>query len=281
MNSKFLVLATSEITQRLKLNESDKQTLIDTLYVLLSNFEVTEKEKAPSSFSDMIDVYLKDMEFNNFSPRTIKNRGYILHKLDRFLQKKIEDITVFDLRSYIVHLQENNIKARTINSYVSQIKAFFAWLHEEEYTDKNIGNRVKKIKEPKRLKKPLTTIELEELRNGCKDDLERAIVEFLYSTGLRVSEVVELNLSDLDFDKKTIYIVGKGDKERKVLFSDKAKYYLEKYIKARADKNINSDALFCANRKPYGRLGVRAIEKRLKKIKDRQLMKVEVTPHVL
>lgn len=103
----------------------------------------------------------------------------------------------------------------------------------------------------------------------------------MYSTGMRVSEIVELNISDLDFDKKTIFIVGKGDKERKVLFSDKSKYYLEKYIKARADKNINSDALFCANRKPYGRLGVRAIEKRLKKIKDRQLMKVEVTPHTL
>lgn len=281
MNSKFLVLATAEITNKLNLNETDKQTLINTLYTLLSNFEVTEKEKAPGSFSDMIDSYLKDMEFNNFSPKTIKNRGYILHKLDKFLQKKIEDITVFDLRSYVVHLQENNIKARTINGYIAQIKAFFAWLHEEEYIEKNTGKRVKKIKEPKRIKKPLSTIELEELRNGCKDDLERAMVEFLYSTGMRISEVVSLNVSDLNFEKKNIYIVGKGDKERTVLFSDRTKYYLEKYLKTRIDKNIDSEALFCANRKPYNRLGARAIEKRLKNIKDRQFIKAEVTPHTL
>ena len=63
MNSKFLVVATAEITNKLNLNETDKQTLINTLYTLLSNFEVTEKEKAPGSFSDMIDSYLKDMEF--------------------------------------------------------------------------------------------------------------------------------------------------------------------------------------------------------------------------
>lgn len=281
MNSKFLVLATAEITNKLNLNETDKQTLINTLYTLLSNFEVTEKEKAPGSFSDMIDSYLKDMEFNNFSERTIKNRGYLLRKFDRFLQKEITDVTVFDLKTYVVHLQERKIAPKTINGYIAQIKAFFTWLHEEEYTDKNIGNRVKKIKEPKRLKKPLTTIELEELRNGCKDDLERALVEFLYSTGMRISEVVSLNVSDLNFDKKSIYIIGKGDKERNILFSDRAKYYLEKYLKFRRDKNIDSEALFCANRKPYGRLGARAIEKRLKNIKDRQLIKAEVTPHVL
>lgn len=281
MNSKFLVLATAEITNKLNLNETDKQTLINTLYTLLSNFEVTEKERNIGSFSDAIDMYLKDMEFNNFSERTIKNRGYLLRKFDRFVQKEITDVSVFDLKAYIVHLQENNIKARTINSYVSQIKAFFAWLHEEEYTDKNIGNRVKKIKEPKRIKKPLTTIELEELRNGCKDDLERAMVEFLYSTGMRISEVVNLNISDLNFDKKNIYIVGKGDKERTVLFSDRTKYYLEKYLKTRAERGINSEALFCANRKPYNRLGARAIEKRLKNIKERQFIKAEVTPHVL
>lgn len=281
MNSKFLVLATTEITNKLNLNESDKQTLINTLCTLLSNFEVTEKEKNIGSFSDAIDMYLKDMEFNNFSERTIKNRGYLLRKFDRFLQKEITDVTVFDLKAYVVHLQERKIAPKTINGYIAQIKAFFTWLHEEEYTDKNIGNRVKKIKEPKRIKKPLTTIELEELRNGCKDDLERALVEFLYSTGMRISEVVSLNVSDLNFDKKNIYIVGKGDKERNILFSDRAKYYLEKYLKFRTEKGIESEALFCANRKPYGRLGARAIEKRLKNIKDRQLIKAEVTPHVL
>lgn len=255
--------------------------MINTLYTLLANFEVTEKEKNIGSFSDAIDMYLKDMEFNNFSERTIKNRGYLLRKFDRFVQKEITDVSVFDLKAYIVHLQENKISPKTINGYIAQIKAFFTWLHEEEYTDKNIGNRVKKIKEPKRLKKPLTTIELEELRNGCKDDLERAMVEFLYSTGMRISEVVSLNVSDLNFDKKSIYIIGKGDKERNILFSDRAKYYLEKYLKFRTEKGIESEALFCANRKPYGRLGTRAIEKRLKNIKERQLIKAEVTPHVL
>lgn len=251
--------------------------MINTLYTLLANFEVTEKEKNIGSFSDAIDMYLKDMEFNNFSERTIKNRGYLLRKFDRFVQKEITDVSVFDLKAYVVHLQETNIKARTINGYIAQIKAFFAWLHEEEYINKDIGKRVKKIKEPKRIKKPLTTIELEELRNGCKDDLERALVEFLYSTGMRISEVVSLNVSDLNFDKKNIYIVGKGNKERSVIFSDISKYYLQKYLNERKD---NNPALFVSSKRPYSRLGKRGIEKIFERIK-KKLGLSELYPHLL
>lgn len=281
MNNSFIVLATTEISNSLKLDEENKQILINTLYTLLANFEITKKEKTIGNFSSVIDIYLKDMQFNNFSKNTIKNREYLLRKLDRFLEKDITDISVFDLKAYISHLQDNNIAIRTINGYISQIKSFFTWLYEEEYIEKNISKRIKKLKEPKRIKKPLTTIELEDLRNGCKDDLERALVEFLYSTGMRISEVVSLNISDLDFDKKSIYIVGKGDKERHVLFSDRSKYYLEKYLQARKEKGIESEALFCANRKPFTRLGTRAIQKRLKCIRNKQLIKSEVTPHTL
>lgn len=281
MNNNFIVLATTEITKNLNLDESNKQVLINTLYALLRDFNVTKKTESIGNFSDAIDLYLRDMEFNNLSEKTIKNRGYLLHKLDNFLKKDICNITVFDLRAYIVDLQENKIAAKTINSYISQIKAFFTWLYEEEYIDKNIARKIKKIKEPKRIKKPLSAIQLEELRDGCKDDLERALVEFLYSTGMRISELVSLNISDLDFDKKNIYLIGKGDKERNILFSDRAKYYLEKYLKSRTEKGIESEALFCSSRKPFGRLKDRAIQKRLKNIKDRQLIKADVTPHTL
>lgn len=281
-NDRFVNEALVKITKNLDLDDSKLNILLNTLYDCVRDYNIYFTNRANGSFEDYLDLYSQSMQFLNLSANTIKNYIYTLKQLDIFTNKSVQDINIFDLRLFISHKKETEkVKINTLNNIINKIKSFFGFLFDEGYIESNPSTKLRKIKEPKRIKKALSTIELEELRNGCKDDLERALVEFLYSTGMRISEVVKLNLSDLNYNNKSIYVVGKGDKERNVLFSDKAKYYLDKYLKFRRDKNIDSEALFCANRKPFSRLGARAIQQRLKKIKDRQLIKAEVTPHTL
>lgn len=96
------------------------------------------------------------------------------------------------------------------------------------------------------------------------------------SSGIRVSELVNLNISDIDFDKNRINIIGKGDKERVVMFSDKAKYYICKYLN---NRNDNNKALFISVRKPHSRIGKRRVEKIISDIKLNSNIDKKVTPH--
>ena len=113
----------------------------------------------------------------------------------------------------------------------------------------------------------------------CDNIRDRALFELMFATGCRLSEIQKMNISDIDFITKSIKVLGKGNKERIVYFNDKAKLYLNKYLKTRMD---NSDALFVGKRKPYKRIGNRAIENIIKKIKDNSdINRSEVCPHLL
>lgn len=103
-------------------------------------------------------------------------------------------------------------------------------------------------------------------------------MEFAFATGMRVSEIKNTNISDLDIANNRIITIGKGDKEREVYFSDKTKFYLDRYLKTRTDDN---KALFVTLKKPYARLSTRTIEKIISDIKIKAGIDAKVTPHVL
>ncbi len=170
-----------------------------------------------------------------------------------------------------------NMKATSVNGQISILKSFFGWLHDEEYIPKNPAKKLKQTKEPKRLRHAMTEEEVELLRQASKTDREKALVEFLISTGCRLSEVVGVNKDDLNWHEMSLNVIGKGNKERKVYFSTKAKILLKKYLLTRKDDN---EALFVTSKRPHGRLGGRSVQREIKKIANRAGLNKSVYPHL-
>ncbi|MCI8829357.1 MAG: tyrosine-type recombinase/integrase, partial [Lachnospiraceae bacterium] len=109
--------------------------------------------------------------------------------------------------------------------------------------------------------------EMEALRTGCSTIRDRALVEFLYSTGVRVSELVALNVGDIEMGKQELIVYGKGSKERKTYLTDSAKFYLRRYLQTRSgEDNLQSRPLFVTSGSPHERLSVPGIQYMLRNL---------------
>jgi len=276
-NEKFITKCVCEINKVLDMPIIEQQQILDIMYKCTSNYDIYEIEEEESSFIELVNLYLQTKRIEGLAHDTLKNRYYVLRELDNYINKSYSKITIADLRMYILHKQEK-LKVTSVNGIITQIKTFFAWLVDEDYIEKNPAKKLKKSKEPIRLVKSLNTVNLEKLRINCTKDRDRAIVEFAFATGMRVSEIKEVNIKDLDMSNNCVITIGKGDKERKTYFSDKTKFYLERYFKTRTD---NNKALFVSVRKPYERLSSRAMQDIIFKIKKKAGIEAKVTPHVL
>ena len=178
---------------------------------------------------------------------------------------------------YILYKQ-STCKTNSLNSIIICIKSFFKFLCEEDYLDNDPSRKLKKIKQEKRLKKSLNEITFEQIRLSCSNIRDRALLEFLYSTGVRVSELISINKDDLNYESNTLRVIGKGNKERVVIFSDITKFYLNKYLSSRSDDN---PALFVSVKKPYKRLSQRGVQKIFDRIKKDLNLSVDFTPHII
>jgi integrase/recombinase XerD len=141
-----------------------------------------------------------------------------------------------DLRMFLSQ-RCKGMKSSSINAQISILKSFFGWLQMEEYIPKNPTLILKQTKEPKRVRRAMTDEEVELLKQACITEREKALIEFLISTGCRLSEVVKINKEDINWHEMSLFVIGKGDKERKVYFNIKAKILLKKYLESRNDCN--------------------------------------------
>ncbi len=240
------------------------------------NIEPTETALTVSDIEEKMQIYLASKKLDGISKNTLKNYRYQLVIFASHLRKPLSAITTMDLRMYLA-ARCKNMKASSVNGQISVLKSFFGWLNEEEYILKNPAKKLKQTKEPKRVRKPMSDEEIELLRQACQKDREKALIEFLISTGCRLSEVVGVNKENVNWYERSLYVVGKGDKERKVYFNVKTKILLQKYIKNRKDAN---PALFVASKYPYNRLGGRSIEREVSKIAQRAGFNKSVYPHL-
>lgn len=261
----------------------NQNELRNILTEVLNNYEITAKEKGliASDIPDRAMMYLAIKKLDGLSAKTLYNYKLHLEKMSGYIVKPVRLITTNDLRIYLAQLTKaSNIKQTTLSTEISILKSFFSWLANEEIIPKDPMKKIKAPKIPIRLRNALNVEELERLRDACKTTRERALLEFIYSTGCRVSEVSDVNLSDINWNIKSLKVIGKGSKERAVYFSDKAKLYIEKYLKSRKDK-LNNPALFICSKKPYNRLGTRSIEKEINKIATAANFDKSVFPHLL
>lgn len=153
--------------------------------------------------------------------------------------------------------------------------SFFGWMCIKGYIKSNPASGLETIKSETKIKKPFADEELERLKISCNNCRDIAIIDFLYSTGIRVSELVALNITDVDFLNKSVIVYGKGAKERETYLTATSCMYLKTYINNRTDKNA---ALFVSLRSPNNRLTVAGIGNILKRIGKTAEIK-DVHPH--
>lgn len=259
-------------------NEFGDQEFATELVKVIQDFECKEiiKEEVDSDILLHLEYYLDAKKFDGITQGTLDNYERAIKKLaEAFPNRKVSDISLDDLRSYIMRLPGIK-KATSRNTVTSQIKSFFAWLKYEDYIHKDPSLKLKLMKVPKRLRTGLSITELEKVRIACVTKRERALVELLFATGCRISEIAALNRDDLNMSDFTINVIGKGNQEHTVCFNEKATLYLKYYLDERTDDN---PALFVSERKPYQRLKRRALGLIVTKIYERTDLDEGLYPH--
>jgi integrase/recombinase XerD len=265
-----------------ELPEIEPHKLRPILDMVLYNYEVTPAVKAlvlRSNVKDYATLYMASKKVEGLSAITLKNYGYRLRRFMCFIAKNVEDINAMDIRMYLANYQRHTgCRNTTLESEIAGLKSFFGWLEDEEYIVKSPMRKIKAPKTEKRLREALTPEELELLRDACNTLRERALVEFFYTTGCRLDEVVKVNKPDINWQNLSLNVVGKGNKEREVFISDKAKVHVRKYLLSRMD---DCNSLFVTERQPIRKLGRRSIEREFEALGKAAGISKQVSPHVM
>ena len=235
--------------------------------------------KKKSDLKKRISYYLGAKRIDGLSPRTLANYKYTLDMFSERVNKSVSKITADDIRGYISYLSEaRGLRETSLQTHISVLRAFFSWLLMEERIKKNPMLKIRSLKlDKKNARQALSVEELERLRDACKGYREKALVEFLVSTGCRLSEVAQLNVADLDFNNRSVTVTGKGNKERPVYFSIRARLMLQEYIKERK----GGEGLFVSSKTPYLPLKPRAIQRIIHGLSVRAGLDARVHPHLL
>ncbi len=223
-------------------------------------------------------LFITTKKLEGLSPRTLKSYTLHLTRFSKIMQKRLEDITVIDIRRYLAQYSNSGVKNSTLNTEMTILRSFFSWLEAEDYIIKSPMRKIKPTKKEKRIRKALTPEEMEVLRMACSTKREKAMVEFFYSTGCRLDEVYKLNKQDIDWNRGLVNVIGKGDKERTVFLNARAKVHLWNYIESRLDK---CEALFVGSKLPFERLGHRGYQRIFNELGERAGITKSVHPHLM
>lgn len=244
--------------------------------VIIRNFAENEAEKKEISNTDFLKMFLDAKRIEGCSDRTIHYYKTTVEHLISQVETGVRKITTEEIREYLSNYQKrNNCTNVTIDNVRRNISSFFSWLEEEDYILKSPMKRIHKIKTKTVVKNTISDEGIEKLRDNCKEKRDLAIIDLLYSTGIRVGELVNLNIDDINLDGRECIVYGKGDKERRVYFDAKAKVHLKEYIEERQDEN---EALFVTLDAPHDRLKISGVEIRLRKL-GRELELDKIHPH--
>lgn len=210
---------------------------------------------------------------------TILQYGHELKNLLLYAGVSVRDIKEKHINGYLAMGKiQKKWKDKTFNSKVRSLRAFFKWAYEYDIITNDPMKRIKETKEEHRMGSVLTPEQREIYRCCCKNERELALVDLLYSSGGRVSEIMQLNRNSIDLTNRRVVIYGKGRKEREIYFSAQAKVHIEGYLSIRKDDN---PALFVSTKKPHNRLTIAGIQYILKAIqkRDARLKGLQISPH--
>lgn len=253
------------ITQMKKLQE-----------VILKVFAEEDADKVEIPNEEFLKMFLDAKKIEGCSERTLQYYKVTVEHLLSQTEVAVRKITTEEIRAYLAEYQKNSQCTNvTIDNIRRNISSFFSWLEEEDYILKSPMKRIHKIKTKTVVKSVISDEGIEKLRDSCTEIRDLAIIDLLYSTGIRVGELVNLNIDDIDLEGRECVVYGKGDKERRVYFDAKAKVHLKEYIEKRNDSN---SALFVTLDAPHDRLKISGVEIRLRQL-GRQLDLERIHPH--
>lgn len=251
--------------------------------IILSNYEIEKRKTEIVPYTpklpETVEIFIVSKKIAGLSEKTLYLYLIVLTDFFRTINKDPEKITANDIRIYLYQYQkEHGVSNRTLDGRRTIICSYFNWMASEEYICKNPAINIQPIKYERRHKRAMSQLDLEKVRLACRTKREKAIVEMLYSTGCRVTELERLNISDVNFETKEVTLFGKGSKHRTSYLNAKAEVALKDYLNSRTDDN---PALFVYERKPYGRLKKAGIEFMIRKMMERTSgVTTHVTPHI-
>ena len=272
------------IEQGKNLSEEQLRSLRDTLELTLSKYNIQEDYTR----AQLIDIqennvaiirdFINAKKIEGRSNATLYNYAKEITKLFMCLNKPCKDINSADIRDYLAYRkQSSNLTNTTVANIRMTLISFFKWCLIEDIIHKNPMDRIGVIKCETKVIDTLTDEEAEIIRCACESERDLAIIDLLTSSGMRVSELVALNIQDIDFEKGEVKVFGKGSKERICFITGKAKVHLKWYIESRVDDN---EALFVTAKKPYSRITKNGVEYLLRCIAKRsKIPTVRLYPH--
>ena len=244
--------------------------------VMLRTFAEKEQIRKQVDNSEYLKMFLDAKKVEGCSERTLQYYRVTIERMIKSTSVPVRKITTEDMRYYLSEYQKlNNCGKVTVDNVRRNISSFFSWLEEENHILKSPMKRIHKIKTNQQVKDIITDEEIEKLRDGCSCNRDLAMVDLLYSTGIRVGELVNLNIADIDFEAREGVVFGKGGKERKVYFDAKTKLLLQAYIE---ERNDNNPALFVTLDSPHDRLKISGVEIRIREL-GRSINLMRIHPH--
>ena len=230
------------------------------------------------------ELYLKVEK--KYSINTINTYITNISSFSEFVNKNFKNVEEEDIKKYLMHLNKNNISEKSVANKISSLKSFYKYLIIEKITSKSPLDKIELPKIKKTLPKALSIEEVNILLNIPLNDKfdyrNKAMIELLYATGLRVSELVNLKLNNINFDQEYLKTMGKGSKERIVPIGDYEMYYLKYYIdNYRNDflRDKESEYIFISNQSK--KMTRQTFFLLLKKIAKKEGIKTYFSPHTL
>lgn len=262
------------------LTSEQLQAVQDALTMQLNAYEVqartTEIAVVDNTPDAMLQKFIATKRIEGKSEATLRRYHDTCYMMIHTLCRPLHEITTYDLRYYLAtYKAQRNVSNRTLDGIRRCFSSFFCWLSAEGLIGRNPCAALAQIKYTKVVKKPYTAPEMERLKQACTNIRDLALLEFLYASGCRVSEVVRLNRTDINFLTRDAIVLGKGNKERTIYLTPVALMHLTDYLNTRADSN---PALFASVKSPYKRLSKAGIETALKAIGKRAGVE-NVHPH--
>ncbi|WP_295869393.1 site-specific tyrosine recombinase/integron integrase [uncultured Veillonella sp.] len=245
--------------------------------VLQKKLNTQNNQTYPYTNIEYMDMFISAKRIEGCSERTLAYYKATIEHMLSIIVMPLRQVNTDDLRAYLAEYQlRNNCSKTTVDNIRRNLSSFFSWLEAEDYIIKSPIRRIHKIRTGSKVKETLSEECIERLRDSCLHIRDLAMIDLLYSTGIRVGELVNLNIGDINFEERECIVYGKGNKQRKVYFDAKAKVHLKRYLEQRNDYN---DALFVTLDSPFERLKISGVEIRLRKLGQLALLDQRVHPH--
>lgn len=239
------------------------------LYHQLADYDVTKKcteivVPPEKTYMDFLYMYLAALKMAGRSQLTIDQYRLQLGLMLHSISKPVQEITTEDLFTYLARCKAvRQVGNRYLNNKRICFNSFFGWLQKKKHIIYNPAAGLDQIRYAKKVKKPYSDEEREILRCSCRKERDLALIEVLYTTGMRVGELVRLNRQDIHWDTMDCVVFGKGSKEREVYLNASSCYHLKNYLLSRTD---NNPALFVSLKEPYNRLSAHGVRQMLQRL---------------